>query len=799
MSLVPSRTRRAGVFAALLLSAVAGARAQEPEVQAPPAAEAAAPVDAATWGVYATLADSTVKTVEEDRYAISVRWKERGKSIIEEWKHPQTGVVASSATIVPGDTPGSLVYTNAMGSWYGGVEPDGSVKLARKGLMKFPMQVAMVAPGKAEYRGQTLGISTTTTVRLLSAAEAEAERKANIVWPAFPAMPDIPSIPQFAAARALYQELTAEGWAPAASLAGIQGAVQLADGRGIDEIPGKLFCEDNAGPVEVSYIHWKEATQWLAAFRGKGADCAAQKSGGMRGIYKIATPKGYAIMIGNISVARRNLRVRAAGEAVRIEPDGSVFLGDVRADLGNQFIARAVWRPNYALVIDTFDKSLYQQGPIPGRWSWPGIGHIQAQMTGGFPVADQETSFVAQDGSYRVTGRLLHGDKPAGTLMRPGAAESYLYLGGTLRIETRAETALGPAGKYLWAGTLQPGALPPLAQPEPGTLAQHAGRFAACPYQAPVPQGWLAFSPGCESQPTRLQAWSVDGRYRMTFMEGEKTLLEQFNPMLPGTVAQSWRASAFTRDRVPAVEGPGELLRGGHVVFSGSFSGLSPDGEGSCREPGAEHPEPCSWAAGERVDAIWLARQEQAKLDGRRHADAMAKLQAEAEAKARAEAAAAAERQRQEQMRAQQAAAQKSDSGFQWGKLAAMGVGALAAGIADVDAATQLDVMTRMVADSAPGAQGMSNLQGMSASRAPGASGGTGTASASAKPALQQYQMSGSCPSGTAINISIPYRTQGCLAAKKEFTRIYACNEVDDFARAHQQCSSACGHPNCDE
>jgi hypothetical protein len=798
MSLLSSSTRRAGAFAALLLSSIAFAQAQAPEPEAPPPAEAAAPVDAATWGVYATLADSTVKTVEEDRYAISVRWKERGKSIIEEWKHPLTGVVASSATIVPGDTPGSLVYTNAMGSWYGGVEPDGSVKLARKGLMKFPMQVTLVAPGKAEYRGQSLGISTTTTVRLLSAAEAEAERKANIVWPAFPSMPDIPQLPAFAAARALYQELTAESWTPAASLSGIQGAVQFADGRSVETISGKLFCEDNTGPTEINYINpWKETARWLVAFRGKGADCAASKSGSMRGIYKMANKAGSWIIIGDIGVARRELRVRATGDAVRIDADGSVFIGSVNPAPPHAYVERAVWRPNFGLAIDAGRHSLFEPSVIPSQWIYPGVGSLQVQMKAGFPL-EQETAFRAGDGSYRVSGKLVHGDKPpAGTLRREGAPASYLYLTGTLRIETSVETPLGPAGKYLWAGTLQPGALPALAQPEPGTLAQHAGRFAACPYQAPVPQGWLAFSPGCESQPTRLQAWSVDGRYRITFAQGEKTLLEQFNPMLPGTVAQSWRADRFTRDRIPAVEGSGELWRGGQRVFAGNFAGLSPDGEGSCQEPGSEFPEPCSWAAGERVDAIWLARQEQAKLDGRRHADAMAKLQAEAEAKARADAAAAAaERQRQEQLRAQQAA-QKSDSGFQWGKLAAMGVGALAAGIADVDAATQLDVVSRMVADSAPGAQGMNNLQGMSASRTPSASGGV--SSAPAKPALQQYQMSGSCPSGTAINISIPYRTQGCLAAKKEFTRIYACNEVDDFARAHQQCSSACGHPNCDE
>lgn len=55
------------------------------------------------------------------------------------------------------------------------------------------------------------------------------------------------------------------------------------------------------------------------------------------------------------------------------------------------------------------------------------------------------------------------------------------------------------------------------------------------------------------------------------------------------------------------------------------------------------------------------------------------------------------------------------------------------------------------------------------------------------------------CPSGTSSTISIPYKTNACLAAKKEMARIYACNLIDDFSKVTSQCRDACGSPQCSE
>lgn len=74
---------------------------------------------------------------------------------------------------------------------------------------------------------------------------------------------------------------------------------------------------------------------------------------------------------------------------------------------------------------------------------------------------------------------------------------------------------------------------------------------------------------------------------------------------------------------------------------------------------------------------------------------------------------------------------------------------------------------------------------------APRAPGGTASFSTS------QYRFS--CPSGHASTVPISYKTQACLAAKQEMTRIYACNLVGEFERVANVCNAGCGSPQCSE
>ncbi len=104
------------------------------------------------------------------------------------------------------------------------------------------------------------------------------------------------------------------------------------------------------------------------------------------------------------------------------------------------------------------------------------------------------------------------------------------------------------------------------------------------------------------------------------------------------------------------------------------------------------------------------------------------RLQREAEERQRLEQqrleqqrlAAEAERRRQQQ------AAQQQD-GFQWGKFAALGAGALAGGAAKLPADMQVKVLSGIANDSRAGQNGISNFQGAISSTAPSGAGATST------------------------------------------------------------------------
>lgn len=542
--------------------------------------------------------------------------------------------------------------------------------------------------------------------------------------PVFPEVPNLPEFAEIAAARRLYEELTADDWTPAVS-SGALGAVAQANGTPIPYIKGNGLCEGKSGAVEVRYQPVKDAPRQLVVFRGKDASCGGEMNGFTPGFYWFSDGQ---IVIGNVQLRRGNLRVRATGSAVTWN-NGQICSGTVADDMA--LLPRICWdlASNVARTVNT--SSLNSPLPVPGRMIYPGLGYVEGHFRYGKFEPPVDAVFVAEDGSYRTTGTMaVYAQAPEGAVRRTNAADQ-LYMTGTTRFETKLPTALGPAGAYLYHGDIEVGALPPDVRPEPGTLAQHASLAARCPLQPMLPKGWLAWGPSCEGAPDRLDAWSVDGRFRLRFTKDSVTVLQEFGAGQPGRPIAEWRATAFTTDRIPSVVGTGELWRGDQVVFRGEFDGLAPEGDGDCGAGGGFELEACTFAAGERVDALYLARVEQRKLEEERAAAIRAREQAAAAERARI-AAAQAEA-------ARQAAAQRASQGggFQWGKLAALTLGAVAAGAGELDVGRQADLLLGAVKDSMAGNQGMSNLQAAAAGigssvSTPAYASGVGTASGGA-------------------------------------------------------------------
>ena len=50
---------------------------------------------------------------------------------------------------------------------------------------------------------------------------------------------------------------------------------------------------------------------------------------------------------------------------------------------------------------------------------------------------------------------------------------------------------------------------------------------------------------------------------------------------------------------------------------------------------------------------------------------------------------------------------------------------------------------------------------------------------------------------GVTTTVTVSAKTAVCLAAKKFFAQTMTCNTVADFSIAQNQCTSACGRPDC--
>jgi hypothetical protein len=75
------------------------------------------------------------------------------------------------------------------------------------------------------------------------------------------------------------------------------------------------------------------------------------------------------------------------------------------------------------------------------------------------------------------------------------------------------------------------------------------------------------------------------------------------------------------------------------------------------------------------------------------------------------------------------------------------------------------------------------------------------SAGTTAKPSMptKTQHFEHQCAYGSKISVDIPYKTEGCLTVKKEFTKTFACNDVDRMESAASACQSACGNRACDE
>ena len=437
--------------------------------------------------------------------------------------------------------------------------------------------------------------------------------------PAFPKVPNHPDLAEAAAAFHLYNELTAATWTPASTFQ----ATGVMDKN--NRIKGSFFCERATGAAEVTYTvdKTKPASQQLRLLRVKDSACGKPAQG-----LVVFANGGY--WLGGITLEKGQLWPIFSGDGLYAWPNGEAAFGSM---LSQGLLKTAFFTDPNGAALKRLNPSIGLDGIAPYRLIIPLVGQIDGEANNLNFEPLSAGVFKTFDGSYSTSGP-INVFPVTGANMQEVQGDSIVFrftngepanhpvmamrLEGLTRIETTQATGLGPAGVYLFHGILKPGLLP-LAeevQPAPGTLAKYAADAEACAMKPAIPVSWLLWAPDCAKHPDVMQAWSIDGRYRLTFKKLAKTVMEAFDPSRPGQPVSEWRAASFSTDNVPTPKGPTEMWRDGALAFKGPFHGLQPNGPGACGIPGEEtKTEKCVYENGQRVDAIYLARLEQSKLD----------------------------------------------------------------------------------------------------------------------------------------------------------------------------------------
>lgn len=389
----------------------------------------------------------------------------------------------------------------------------------------------------------------------------------------------------------------------------------------------------------------------------------------------------------------------------------------------------------------------------------------------------------------------------------------------------------GPDGKVFQAmasnGKLGPRQLAP---------TQLASSGQACGFP-----GWRIVSGRCEQN-----TWSGDvDAYDAT---GIERITGSFKKGVPsGTVTWSrLDSNLHVRGTMVASNGglgfsQGKVSVDGTLVYDGEMTGFAPNGNGICTVSGS--PERCEFVNGERVDALYKTRLENERLRGEIAANQQAQKHAQQQVALRQQAAAEAE----------------EASGDMFGKVMAIGIGAGAiSSVSGVSSTIRNQMITGMAADiltdgkaggiataqrnlgvqsSAGSAQpGLSTLSGatmsnngtLKGSSAVGSSAGGDASTATlqniagigstaghaersqkldnivakvaADSGLKTLKATYQCAPGDPVqSVTVPYKTEACAAAKKNWFSVYACNDVEHMSAANQQCIQGCGSANCDE
>lgn len=167
------------------------------------------------WGVYDGLAGTTWSA--PNAYVLFYRWAVPGQVLVEEFRHPTTGELSGTNTIVPGPAPGTLTLTSSVANmqWTGTLDGKGNALFARDGLMRMPMRTGRTASGDLFQEKVTLdGVRVASVDRstIYSPLGKAAVDNSAVAAPATPASVVATTSPSAATSASSVSETPGSGW-----------------------------------------------------------------------------------------------------------------------------------------------------------------------------------------------------------------------------------------------------------------------------------------------------------------------------------------------------------------------------------------------------------------------------------------------------------------------------------------------------------------------------------------------------------------------------------------------------------
>lgn len=360
-------------------------------------------------------------------------------------------------------------------------------------------------------------------------------------WPTFPAIPDtypntlnsdqVKALDAMKVLRQRFLELSSPDWKP---------ELYLISTRATDQ-KGKLICEGEKKRTVRGEMRTEPQSEGsLVEARFADISCPSKD------FIALASYSDGQFWLGGWDGVQKGLYAWPYGQGVKFNTRTHTILYEQGKTIEPELTIRedVVILPSTHFMLARTPGTLALSPAAPATLWIPGKGtmRVSNRLSDTFYVEKALVTFVADDGSYELTGRVE--PAPSAAQSPLGADDNYRIRRDSLLQINRALDPSLPPGTYTTGEPVMFAGLPKSAYPTASTLATYAEAAMRCTDLPPVPSGWLPWAPDCGKQGD-ITMFEIKGNRSLHYMKDGRI------EMLSEKGDRVWVASAFTADENP--------------------------------------------------------------------------------------------------------------------------------------------------------------------------------------------------------------------------------------------------------